>query len=177
MTAPAYSHIPRECRYDAVYVHKAFRSGASKGGMWADMPHMTQDELLALAKFIHGILKRQDLEGSNKASFLAGTNHEIRGAEAQKIQPYKDWAAWHYHCGPGYGDAGVEPTEWCLFANMKGRQSPEVIHYSKKKVQPPPEREITIIGFSRTHVPFPEPLEPGNPLMSRLKSLGTSERC
>lgn len=84
---------------------------------------------------------------------------------------YSEYAAWHCHCGPKWTAIGVQPTDWNLTANFHGRQSSEVIHYSIKAVQPAPERAVTIVGFSREHVPFPQPHDRGNPLIARLMDL------
>lgn len=168
----ADDHIPPSNRWNRVLLHNKFVNGLRDTPQWTDWARLSDAELAAIQKFIFAVLNKQDLEGSNKPSWLAGTLHKI---DDPKVQVYKEWAAWHYHCGPTYRGRGAEPTEWWLHANAQGRQSPEIIHYSRKQVaQPPGQLALTIVAFSREHKPFPDGNDYRNPLGERLRTLTDS---
>ena len=166
------SYIPASNRWNRVMLHQLFVDGPRNTDQWTDWANLTDDELAAVQRFIHSILHKQDLAGSNKPSHTTGTLHAINDP---KVAVYKDFGAWHYHCGPRYGRKGHVPTEWWLPANAQGDQSTEVIHYSRKQVnQPAGKFAITIVSFSRQHVPFPDGNDYRNPMGERLRTLGNS---
>jgi hypothetical protein len=172
MAADDY-YIPNSQKWNSVKLHNKFVNGKYDKRHWTDYGNLTDAELDALRDFIDGILRKRDLVGCNKASWTDGKNHEIH---AESVAPYKEWAAWHYHCGPTYGGKLVQPTEWWLPQNDHGRTSPEIVHYSKKQVQQPPgARTITIVAFSRNHVPFPPVDSDRSPIGERLRSLTDSQ--
>ena len=157
--------------YKTVRLHKQFFCLNNSSDFVVDHKNLSAEEKEALYKWVYDFLNRVDHEGSNKPSWQCWGQEFDDGSQAG----YKKHNAWHYHCGPSYNLSKVAHvvTDWWLPLNHTGRESPEVVHYSISKVEGKP-LGITVVGFSRNHVPFLSSTAPANPLMARLGTLSNS---
>lgn len=157
--------------YKTVRLHKQFLNFANSSDFVVDHKKMTLEEKEALYKWVSDFLSKVDHVGSNKPSWLCWGQGFDDGSRAD----YEKSNAWHYHCGPTYNITSNEheSTEWWLPENHLGRESTQAVHYSIAKVVDVP-RGITVVGFSRNHIPFLGSSNPSNPLTGRLKTLPNS---
>jgi|SRR5471030_606078 len=139
-----------------VYLHPRFEFGTTDKASVTDMPFMTDDEKLRLALWMNGILDGEEHEGLNKPSWTNG------GQVIPKTQAYQDNNVWHYHCGPYTSAyANHRMTDSLLSENNQGKSSPEIYHYAKQ------QDVIIVLGFSRSHLPFPDATSKTNPIRNR----------
>jgi len=133
-----------------------FTEGAFDNATWTDMSHMTPDEIARMSSWVADVLEGKAHVGANKPSWLS------KGELARGAEPYRDSNVWHYHCGPYRPkDYGTALTNNCLDANYDGHHSTSVYHYAKNA------DTIVVVGYSRSHSPFPIPGGKKNPLVAR----------
>lgn len=139
-----------------VILHPDFTSGGFNYHTWTDMSHMTPDEVARMSSWVTDVLGGKTHVGANKPSWLA------QGALAPGAEPYRDSNIWHYHCGPyKLKDYGTALTNNSLDANPDGHHCGPVYHYTKNA------ETIVVLGYSRSHSPFPIPTSKKNPLVAR----------
>lgn len=139
-----------------VRLDEPFQSGDLNEKSFVDLPHMDKTQKSALAKFIAQATNGEPLPGKNKPSYLNDNLEKIPGTDA-----YENGHYWHYHCGPNYGSNINFAMTFDLQMNLNGYPSPEVIHYIKEEKDP---ASILIVGYSPTHIPFPNSDDGNNPL-------------
>lgn len=139
------------------YPHPSFRNGTSNGPNLVDLNYMTQDEQIQLALWMRDVGAGMEHEGRNKPSWL------FKSLELAAAKVYKQNNIWHYHCGPydGAYPHNHQMTDNWLSENNSGRTSGPVYHYAKQ------QDAIIVIGYSRVHEPFPNPMSRSNPLRYR----------
>lgn len=143
-------------KFNKFELHSAFQFGKLNEKLFVDLPHMTQEQRLALADFLSGITEERPLPGKNKPSWLTDQETKIPCTDA-----YEEGSYWHYHCGP-YGDCRLQSMTFNLNFNATGQTSDSVIHYQKLQ-----DGTVLVVGFSPTHQPFPRSDEPyTNPLFT-----------
>ncbi len=117
---------------------------------------MTDPEKMRLALWIADILGGAEHEGLNKPSWIND------GKVIKAAHSYQKNNVWHYHCGPY---TKVPPnhkmTDSVLSENNNGKPSSEIYHYAKH------QDVIIVLGFSRTHIPFPAADSKTNPIRAR----------
>ena len=154
-------------KFDSVRFHKGFLNGEHQSAFAVDEKHLSDAEREALLLFIHYVVNSKEHDGSNKQSGKA-FGHEFDDKKTQRL--YREQNAWHYHCGPSYNlQADYQPTDWYLPENNLGKESPEVIHYSLKQLALG-TKPVSIMGFSRNHIPFLSSSDPNNPLRTRFST-------
>lgn len=142
----------------SINVDDEFSNGSLNEKFFVDMPHMNDEQLAALAKFMAHVSQGLPLPGKNKQSWLDDNLDEIPGTAS-----YKEGKYWHYHCGPRYTTNPPTAMTFNLGLNLNGFTSGEVIHYIKHS-----STEISIVGYSPCHTPFPksDSTSYSNPLFS-----------
>lgn len=140
-----------------VHFHPSFEFGTSNNLVVTDWPFMTTIERDRLANWAADILADQSVPGQNKPSW---TN---KGQLLKAAKIYQENNVWHYHCGPTYvpSPSGYLMTNSMLSENLRGKTSPEIYHYTKH------QEVLIVLGFSRDHIPFPDPTSRSNPLRFR----------
>ncbi|MDP3672044.1 MAG: hypothetical protein Q8R69_20435 [Telluria sp.] len=144
-----------------VLFHTMFAEGKKDKPITTDLPHMSDDEIDRLSKWIEDIVAGSSHVGANKPSWIAN------GVFVPGTELYRDNNIWHYHCGPYLKQPGPPQqfTDNTLSVNNHGKTSGPVYHYAKKA------DSIILIGFSRLHVPFPLATSKKNPLRTRAYAL------
>jgi hypothetical protein len=139
-----------------VIVSPEFANGPFDYATWTDMAFMTPDEIARMSSWVSDILDGKTHVGANKPSWLS------KGSLAPGAEPYRDNNIWHYHCGPYKPkDFGTAVTNDCLDVNYDGHHCAAVYHYAKNA------DTIVVLGYSRSHSPFPTPGSKKNPLVAR----------
>jgi hypothetical protein len=140
-----------------IHFHPSFEFGKTDEPNVTDWPLMTEGEQNRLANWMADILGGESVIGLNKPSW---TNN---GQVMKHAKVYQDNNVWHYHCGPSYvpSPAGYIMTDCMLSQNLRGKASPEIYHYAKQ------QELLIVLGFSRQHIPFPDPMSRSNPLRYR----------
>lgn len=139
------------------YAHPAFRTGKNNQPNLVDLQFMSPIEQVRLADWMRDVGAGMEHEGRNKPSWL------FKGLEVAAAKVYKQNNIWHYHCGPYEGAQPYthQMTDDMLSENNLGRTSGPVYHYAKQ------HDTIIVIGYSRIHEPFPDPMSRSNPLRYR----------
>ncbi|WP_225182172.1 hypothetical protein [Pectobacterium aroidearum] len=133
-----------------------FLQGDGNTPFAVDGPFLTEEERLTIAEFMKDLGEGKPLRGKNKPSWVNDDHEDIPGSEA-----YKDLNYWHYHCGTTWNEATFKGMTIDLKFNPNGMHSNECIHYIKES-----DSKITIVGYSREHVPFLSPNDKRNPFFS-----------
>lgn len=137
-----------------VNVSDYFRNGQTCNQKFIDMPFMSNAQKELLFAFMKAVKADDALMGKNKPSWLDDHLDEIPNTENYQANRF-----WHYHCGEFPPEAKIRSLTYQLKLNLDGLTSAAIIHY--RKVSPD---EITIVGFSPIHTPFPYEDDPDNPL-------------
>ncbi len=132
----------------------AFVSGQNNIPFAVDGQNLTQEELRCIKKFEDDLYNDVPLLGKNKPSWVNDNYEKIPGSDN-----YKDANYWHYHCGPTWRVGTYKGHTVDLAFNPGGMRSNECIHYAKTS-----DDTITIVGYSRLHIPFPPSDYGDNPL-------------
>lgn len=153
-----------------IHIHVKFANGSLDGPFLVDFLKMDDSEDDALAAWLSDLSQGNMHPGRNKPSWLCHQDG------SPKTGTYFKNNIWHYHCGPAFiPNASAIPTAACLPHNENGLTSGACIHYSKLATPMLAERrEITVLGFSRDHVPFLRDDDRSNPLRSRASKVGDS---
>lgn len=134
----------------------AFLNGTSNIEFITDWQFLTLEEQTVIAEFMHDIGNGYALRGKNKPSWVDDDHDTIPGTEGYEAENY-----WHYHCGPSWYPGIFRGQTLDLKFNPGGMHSDECIHYAKTS-----EQTITIVGYSRKHIPFLKSDNKRNPLFS-----------
>ncbi|MCP1438021.1 hypothetical protein J3D56_001457 [Erwinia persicina] len=121
-----------------------FNPGSLDEPFSTDWIYLTPDEQRTIARFAIDIGEGRALKGKNKPSWVNDNYEKIAGSDGYEEQNY-----WHYHCGPTWYEETFKGLTVDLRFNPNGMASDECIHYIKKS-----DTQITIIGYSRRHIPF-----------------------
>lgn len=142
-------------KYNKIELHSAFQKGQLNDHQFTDLPNFSEDQVKLLTTFMGKVVNEEPLLGKNKPSWLNDDHEKIPDTDA-----YEDGNYWHYHCGPYTENKHVNRMTFNLNFNADGLTSDAVIHYQKEA-----DGTVLIVGFSKTHVPFPKSDEPHeNPL-------------
>ncbi|OOF40845.1 hypothetical protein BKK47_02765 [Rodentibacter mrazii] len=133
---------------------EAFRSGTANNRQFVDMPFLSKAQKNLIFVFARDVMLDKALVGKNKPSWLDDNLDEIPNTENYQANHF-----WHYHCGEFDPGAKVRRLTYQLQLNLEGLTSAAVLHYRKVS-----QEEITIVGFSPIHIPFPKEDDPDNPL-------------
>lgn len=139
-----------------VTLSDAFKFGTVNNPKFIDMPFLNELQRKLLIDFVEAVSNDKALMGKNKPSWLDDNLDEIPHTEN-----YQSNRFWHYHCGEFHPNAKIRSLTYQLKLNLDGLTSAAIIHY--RKISP---NEITIVGFSPVHIPFPYEDDPDNPLFN-----------
>ncbi|WP_210506806.1 hypothetical protein [Pantoea ananatis] len=109
-----------------------------------DWIHLTPDEKKVIAQFAVDLGEGKALKGKNKPSWVDDNFEKISGSDGYEQENY-----WHYHCGPTWYESTFKGMTVDLKFNPNGMASDQCIHYIKNS-----DDKITIVGYSRQHIPF-----------------------
>lgn len=121
-----------------------------------DWPFLDADEQQTIAQFMHDVGNDFALRGKNKPSWVNDDHEKIPGTDDYERQKY-----WHYHCGPSWYQSTFRGQTLNLKFNPNGMHSLECIHYVRES-----DDRITIVGYSKNHIPFLTSDDPRNPFFS-----------
>lgn len=133
---------------------EAFKYGRANNRKFIDMPFLSDGQRQLLFAFAKDVTQDKALMGKNKESWLDDNRNEIPNSQSYQANNY-----WHYHCGEFDPAAKIRSLTYQLRLNLDGLTSRAIIHYQKVS-----NNEITIVGFSPEHIPFPRENDPDNPL-------------
>lgn len=139
-----------------VNVSLDFKNGQTNNSKFIDLPFMSNEQKTLLFVFMKAVKSDEALMGKNKPSWLDDNLDEIPHTENYQANRF-----WHYHCGEFDPNAKIRSLTYQLKLNLEGLTSSAIIHY--RKVSP---EEITVVGFSPIHIPFPYEDDPDNPLFT-----------
>lgn len=137
-----------------VNISEAFATGETNNAKFIDLPFMSKAQKELLFAFVRDVRADKPLMGKNKPSWLDDNLDEIPRTEHYQANRF-----WHYHCGEFDPHAKIRSLTYQLKLNLEGLTSPAIFHY--RRVSP---QEITLVGFSPIHIPFPYQDDPENPL-------------
>ncbi|WP_313795356.1 hypothetical protein [Serratia sp. (in: enterobacteria)] len=137
-------------------IAEGFKHGNSNTDFAVDGPHLTDDEIRVIQKFMEDIAQGNPLRGKNKPSWVDDDHNFIPGTEGYREENY-----WHYHCGPAWKKFTFRGFTYDLKFNPGGEHSKQCIHYAKIS-----EDQISIVGYSRDHLPFKLSRHKDNPFFS-----------
>jgi hypothetical protein len=143
-----------------VYFHKSFLDGEYRCEKFSDFGLLTEYEVFSLANFVLDVEDSVKLKGVNKRSWVNKLGNDIPGREG-----YKSSGLWHYHIGPFHSIADASNAKKIQDENFYGQTSGPIIHY--KWLDPSIKKNLIVISYSPTHIPFPEPLSKPNHIVSR----------
>ncbi len=137
-----------------VNISNAFKFGTTNNKYFKDLPYLNDSQKYLLTDFVYKVSNGMALMGKNKESWLDDDRNEI-----PNTQDYKYNNFWHYHCGEYSKNKKIRSITYDLKLNLDGFTSSSIIHYRKVSC-----KEITVVGFSPEHIPFPKADDPENPL-------------
>lgn len=109
-----------------------------------------------LFAFIRDVRADKGIMGKNKPSWLDDNLDEIPNTENYQANRF-----WHYHCGEFDPNVKIRALTYQLKLNLDGLTSAAILHYRKVS-----NEEVTVVGFSPIHIPFPYEDDPDNPLFT-----------
>lgn len=133
-----------------------FKFGQTNNAKFVDVPFLNPTQRKLLLDFLEAVSNDQALMGKNKPSWLDDNLDEIPNTENYQANRF-----WHYHCGEFDPNAKIRALTYQLKLNLDGLTSAAILHYRKVS-----NEEVTIVGFSPIHIPFPYEDDPDNPLFT-----------
>lgn len=139
-----------------VNVSESFKKGKTNNAKFIDLPFMSELQRELLFAFIRDVRADKGIMGKNKPSWLDDNLDEIPNTENYQANRF-----WHYHCGEFDPNAKIRALTYQLKLNLDGLTSSAILHYRKVS-----NEEVTVVGFSPIHIPFPYEDDPDNPLFT-----------